>query len=502
MGTKSYRLNFYVPLAMLLCLNFGRHTPGQIQSGQANESAARAIDEYAQSASALGFSGTLLVARGHEVLLYKGYGWADRARGVPNDTSTIFYFASLSKQFTAAAILSLEAQGKLATTDKINLYLPGVPADKADITIHQLLTHTSGLPQFGWDEASNDWRVMGRKEAVNGILHSKLTNEPGSKFQYGNANYILLAAIVETVSGTAFQSFLSQNLFRPAGIDSVWFGAQTRPEILRNVAIGYGDWSLLGSYLDRLKSWLCTGGGDMLLSVGDLHRWHLALRDGKVLPAAQLEKLFKMQTTIEPGYGYAYGWWVRQSASGKRIIFHGGDFRGYHSEFRWYPDADLTLIIATNNEFRGTSITETMLNDIAGILKGQRSPLPPVLALNQEQLSRYAGDYYVQRGGWLQVSPGDGKLEIEAAGPRAADILANGVPDGAKDRELDGERALNLIARLKREERNAYADVLAPQVLPVESEFKKEWDSLGARLGGLRSYQILSTVYLPSEIAN
>ena len=477
---------------------------GQTKQGMAsNDSIASAIEEYGRSASSFGFSGTLLVARGRDVICQNGYGWANQAEKIPNGIETVYYIASLSKQFTATAVLLLEAEGKLKTTDKISTYLKDVPSDKAEITIHQLLTHSSGLPRFGWDESRNDWSVMTRDEAVSGILHQKLDQAPGTIFRYQNANYILLAAVVETLSGKTFQEFVRERLLGPAGIHSALFGIQSTPDraTMDKVALGYSDGSPTGSYLNRPKSWLRVGAGDMLISIGDLYRWHLALRDGKILPAHLCEKLFTIQMNVDSGFGYAYGWWVRQIDNRSRVVFHGGDFNGYHCEFRWYPESDLYTIVAANSEFHGGSITEKLLNDVNDITKGRRSPLPHVITIGSDQLNRFRGDYDLPNGGGLHVSSDGGQLEIEAEGPIAADILANADPAGTKERELYGNSTLNLIARLKRGELTAYADALASQVAGAESEFKEEWESLGVRMGRLKSYQLLSTIFHSSDEA-
>jgi len=457
------------------------------------------IDAYVRSAAALGFSGTLLVARGGDIILHRGYGWADRTRRVPNDTNTLFYIASLSKQFTAAAVLLLEAEGKLKTGDPIGLYVKDVPLDKAGITIHQLLTHTSGLPRFGWDEGTTDWKVMTRDEAVRGILGSRLTHAPGGRYDYQNANYILLAAIVERTSGTPFDEFLSAKVLRPAGIDPARVGLNSALAGVRDMAIGQSAGLPVGSFADRPKTWLRVGGGGMVLSVGDLYRWDRALHDGRVLPAAQRDAMFASQVPIEPNLGYGYGWEVRSFGDGRRVAFHRGDFAGYHCEFRWYSDSDTMLIVATNDEFRGESITEPLLNDIAGILRGASSPLPPVRTPEARELSRVEGDYYLPSGGWLEVRAAEDRIEIEAAGPRAAEILSDGDPGGARDRESRGDDTLELIARLKKGDRRAYRDVLAPRAVEEAAEFDTEWNSLGERMGELRSYQLISTISRPAD---
>jgi CubicO group peptidase (beta-lactamase class C family) len=475
-----------------------------VGAGGPDEPAAVAgrLDQYARAASALGFSGSLLVARGGRVILNKGYGWADGPGAVPNGPDTVFYLASFSKPFTAAAVLRLEARGKLKTTDTLAMRLRDVPPDKASITLHQLLTHTSGLPRYGWDEGTHDWRVTDRDGAVKGILGSKLATPPGKTFSYQNANYVLLAAVVESVSGMSFQSFVRQQLLRPAGVKTARFGWDTPPgrEGPRDVALGHSDGSVVGSYLSRPRSWLRVGGGDMLMSVGDLYRWGLALRDGTLLPAAQRAKCFAIQTPVAPGFGYGYGWWVRQDGDGgKRVVFHGGDFSGYHLEFRWYPPTDTTLVVATNDEFHGASLAEPVLNHVGLIMQGKGSPLPPVKALSGAQLGRCVGRFVLPGGGWLDVRPKGTGLEIKAEEPSGADVLANGLPATATDRRADGRRALDLVGRLKKEDPAAFQDVLARELRPGAGEFRDEWQALRKRMGPLRSYQILSTVSPPNQ---
>src|SRR5262249_25113692 len=183
-----------------------------------------------------------------------------------------------------------------------------------------------------------------------------------------------------------------------------------------------------------------------------------------VLPAAQRTKLFAMQKLIDSGYGYAYGWWMRQDADGRpRVIFHGGDFRGYHAEARWYPQTDITLVIATNDEFHGMSLAETILNHVVLILRGKSSPLPSVTTLSQERLKQYAGIFSLPWGARLDVSASDGCLEIRAEEPVGADLLADAHMDSAPERRAVEKRTLDLIARLKKDESGALADVLAPE---------------------------------------
>lgn len=462
---------------------------------------ARFLDDYATRASRLGFSGVLLVEKSGQIILDKGYGLADIGRDIPNSTSTIFYLASLSKQYTAAAILKLESAGKLKVSDPIRQYLPEVPAEKSEITIQQLLTHTSGLDDFGFDPLESDWSVMGRDDAVRGILRAPLRSSPGAKFAYSNTNYILLAAIVERASGKPFQEFVRSNLLGPSGTHSTQFGWSLKGEgDSLQVAHGYAGAEDLGNYLDRRRSWLRVGPGDVLASVVDLDRWFRALKDGSLLPGAEREKMFSMQREIEPGFGYGYGWWIRSSPDKARtIVFHAGDYPGFHSELRWYSADDMTMILATNREIGGRSITEAVLNDLGALIAGKTTSLPHTVAFAPSGSPRFAGEYFLPNGAWLKVSDFHGSLLVEAPVPESLGVLRGENPNVASPCQQDGDRTLNLVLRLKHEGPGLYRTVLTPASMPGEKEFEAEWRSLFDRFGALKSFQILGNLPLKND---
>jgi CubicO group peptidase (beta-lactamase class C family) len=459
------------------------------------------LEAYGRTAQQLGFWGTVLVARDKEILIHKGYGWADLARSLPNHTDTWYPMASLSKQFIAAAVLRLEADGKLHTSDPISRFLDNVPPDKARTTIHQLLTHDSGLGRFGWNALISDWQPMSRAQAVQGILSSRLERVPVSGFSYQNANYVLLAAIVEAAGGVPIRTFLRDRLFEPAGISRVQFDDfQVSPGSVAShpVPVGHCDGRPVCSALARPRSWLRVG--SVLMRVEDLFCWMLALRDDRVLPAGERRKLFSMQKQIEPGFGYAYGWWVRANASGRPVvIFHGGDFRGYHAEARWYPDTNTTLIVATNNEFHEASLAETVLNHLVGILRGKSSPLPSLKPLAEDQLLRYVGSYAFPSGAELEVSVGRGHLSIQAQEPVGADVLTDADPRTAPERRACGQRTLQLIDRLHRSDLAVFGDVIAPELQGQVGDFQNEWKAIRAKQGRLKSYQLLANVNPPGK---
>ncbi len=161
------------------------------------------VDKYLISLTEAGFSGTVLIAKGDQIILHRGYGWTDKQRAVPVSIDSEFWVASISKQFAAAAILKLQEKGKISLTDLITKYFKSVPKDKAAITVHQLLSHTSGI---GQNYAADG--IINRDDAVWSILQEPLKSVPGEKFNYSNDNYTLLAAIIEVASGQSYESFL------------------------------------------------------------------------------------------------------------------------------------------------------------------------------------------------------------------------------------------------------------------------------------------------------
>src|SRR5205085_8611691 len=188
--------------ALVSCAALDHNRLSGVSSTPTQRDLGSRLDEFLRGEEARGFSGAVLVDKEGRVILSKGYGLADRARGTRITEDTIFNVGSLAKQFTAAAILKLEMSGKLKTQDLISKYFDGVPEDKRAITIHQLLTHTSGLPR---EHSANSYDPANRDEMVRRVLALKLKSAPGAKYEYSNTEYMLLAAIIEKVSGQAYE---------------------------------------------------------------------------------------------------------------------------------------------------------------------------------------------------------------------------------------------------------------------------------------------------------
>jgi len=299
------------------------------------------IEELVRSQTRGDYWGVVLVAQQGEVVFAKGYGFADYER-VPNTPATLFELASLSKQFTAAAILKLEQQGRLETGDTLDRFFPGVPADKKAVTVHHLLTHTSGLsPELGVPYASR----IGREEYVRTMLARPLDAPPGEKFAYCNAAYALLAAIVEVASKRTFEEYVREEIFTPAGLADTGFIGDEALKAKGRAARRRGpgtpkEWSAV----EWFWGWGYRGMGGVVSTAPDLLKWDRALRGDLVLGAAAREKLFAPVQA-----DYACGWVVQATDRGTTKVFHGGSVMGFVAHFARYLEEDVAIVLLSND---------------------------------------------------------------------------------------------------------------------------------------------------------
>jgi len=327
------------------------------------------------------FRGNVLVSKGGNVLLRKGYGLADRENGVPYTADTVFDVGSITKQFTAAAILKLEMQGKLRVEDPIGKYLPGVPDDKKSITLHHLLTHTAGLES----DFAGDYDPVSRDEYVKRTLASKLRSKPGDVYFYANSGYSLLGAVVEIASGKPYESYLRKNLFLPAGMRDTGYKLPAWPEA--RLAVGYRDGKRWGRINERPWDkdgpyWALRANGGISSTLDDMLRWHVALTGDTVLSAAEKEKMFRRQVKEGPiadSY-YGYGWSIGESAWGGRLIEHNGGNGTFFADFLRYTDDGIVVILSTNDsEVRGGRISHAL----GRMAHGDDVPVPKPPAATQ-----------------------------------------------------------------------------------------------------------------------
>jgi CubicO group peptidase (beta-lactamase class C family) len=382
---------------------------------------AASIDDLFTRLAAHGFSGAVLVASHGEVLVRKGYGVADRETGAPVTADTAFDVGSITKQFTAAGILRLEMEGKLSTSDRLGLYLPAIAVrgDLAAITLHQLLTHTSGLGNLYLDQFPS-W-----KEYLAEILKRPLAAPPGTAFAYSNTGYDLLGEVIAAVSGVPFERTLRDHLFLPAGLRATGFDL---PAWRRDRIARYQDWTTrswqqpVAMPLDRPQGLRLSGSGGMLSTVDDLYRWHRALLGDRVLSTAARGKLFHPALD-----SYAYGWRIGTTGRGTRVVYHGGfdTGLGLSAGLYRYLDEDAVVIVLANTNMNRQLNMEIVAAWVESLLFGGRVPLPPpAVSSAATSLSGLAGRYALPSGGLLEVSARNGRLALATEDPEAMLLLS------------------------------------------------------------------------------
>jgi CubicO group peptidase (beta-lactamase class C family) len=381
-----------IALAVLSVCLVGAHAAGssrQRAPGSASdfEFASRIRAYLAPCAESGNLSGVVLVAHHGRVLMRESYGMANYESSVPNSPRTRFHIASVSKAFTAAAILQLQEKGSLSVSDRVSRFVPDFPRGK-DITLDNLLTHTSGIPDINdlpdYDTFSQNPHRL--SEIIATFANLPLEFEPGTKYSYSNSNYNLLAFILERVTRQMYPEILRRSIFQPAGMTSSGHdGDAAKPIPL--AAAGYVPAGVKGydkaAYVDWSNK---TGNGSLFSTVDDLFRFDRALK------AETLLKSSTCRTYFVEGAGNRYGWYIGRRL-GHRVMSAKGRSPGFAAELDRYPDDDLTVILLSNNY--STVIQDPVAEAIAAIVFGQRVTVPNVRAavLPQSILLSYEGHY-------------------------------------------------------------------------------------------------------------
>ncbi len=316
-----------------------------------------------------GFAGSVVVAQGDEVLHLAGYGLADRESGAPFEPGTVSTIGSLTKQFTGASILKLQEHGRLSVDDPTGRFFADAPADKSDITIHQLLTHTAGLPPaLGSDE-----EYVGREDYLAAVWQTELRSRPGDRHEYSNVGYSLLAAIVELRSGMSYEGFLRREFLEPLAMRHTgyrladWSGAP--------VAAGYRGDRHFGRVIDKQThqdgfSWHLVGNGGIHSTVGDMARWVRALRRGEALSSESTAALFGEHADEGSGDSYyGYGWVTFHLPNGERMIGHNGGNGFFFADLNFFPQRRDLLYCVLMNDARHEGVSgriRRLLQELVG----------------------------------------------------------------------------------------------------------------------------------------
>lgn len=288
----------------------------------------------------------IIVTRDGETLFRNAYGMADMERGVPLQPDAIFRLGSLTKQFTATAIMMLSDQGRLSVKDEITKFLTDYPTQGKTITIENLLTHTSGVKNY--TAMATFKEIMATDMTVEQMIDffrcEPLEFEPGSRFAYSNSGYFLLGAIIERVSGQSYASFMAQRIFEPLGMTrTAYEGHERRPG---QKAVGY-------SRMNKAPAVSMTqpyAAGALAATVDDLAKWDAAISSGELLDAASWKQIFTPFTlTNGQTSDYAYGWGVGKFKR-RATIEHGGGIPGFATHAIRIPEERLYVAVLMNDD--------------------------------------------------------------------------------------------------------------------------------------------------------
>jgi CubicO group peptidase (beta-lactamase class C family) len=313
------------------------------------------------------FMGAVLVARHGRILLSQGYGFANLEWHIPNTPHTRFRIASVSKQFTAAAILLLEEHGKLKTADPIGKYLTDAPPAWSKVTIFHLLTHTSGIANFTDFPNYAHFELLPAtpQDLVAQFRDKPLEFEPGERWSYSNSGYVLLGCLIEKLGGRPYADFIKQNIFDPLGMQDS--GYESNTAIVPQRASGYSPGSagpVNAGYLDMSVPFAAGG---LYSTTEDLLRWEQALFNGRLLSRASLEKM-----TTPFKNNYAFGLVVGGDPE-RKTIEHGGGIEGFNSALIYYPQDEVVVIVLANlNGHIGE-----LAKDLGAIAQGWHPPSSP-----------------------------------------------------------------------------------------------------------------------------
>ncbi len=332
----------------------------------------------------------------------------------PNTPTTKFRLGSLTKQFTAAAILLLEEQGKLKTDDLVKTHWPEAPAAWDKITLFHLLTHTSGMPA----PDNEAWRLSeGPTEKVVALFRDKpLDFEPGSQYAYSNAGYIVLGYLIERISGQSYGDFLREKIFTPLGMKDT--GVDSNASIIAQRAAGYSPGPMGVTNAPYFSMASSIGSGALYSTTEDLNRWMQGLFGGKVLSAASLKK---MTTPFKENY--AMGLEVTKE-KGRDVIRHGGSIAGFNTYLAWFPEEKLAIVALANLE--GDS-SVGVVRRLSQIIHGESVVLPSEkreIQLPEDVMTKIAGTYEFNPEANMVITMSDGKLSATLGTQETKQLIA------------------------------------------------------------------------------
>ena len=367
------------------------------------------VDEYIEAHIKMNqFSGTILIAENDQIIVNKGYGFSNYGFEIKNTPETKFRIGSLTKGFTAVAILQLEEKGLLSVDDKLQKYIADYPHGN-EITLKNLLTQTSGIPNhtelddFNTDRRVYEYNIL---ETIETFKNIALKFKPGEKFDYSNSNYILLGFVIEQVSKMSFEEYVTQNIFEPLKMNNSGF--ENPEKVIKNFAQGYcfNHNEIENAKFRDMSN--AHASGALYSTTEDLYIWDRALYSEKLISKDSKEKMF---TEFKDNYGF--GWGIVNIFNHK-MIAHSGEIDGFSSNISRFVNDDISIIILSNFEHAPIN---RINRDLIAIVFNEKYSIPEVIKsikLSDVILQSYVGKYEIQADFSFSISFNDGKLFCQA----------------------------------------------------------------------------------------
>jgi CubicO group peptidase (beta-lactamase class C family) len=456
------------------------------------------IDSFMTAVAEYGMAGTLLVERDGKVILHKGYGRLDRDKGTAATTRTPYLLGSLSKQFTAAAIYKLEAQGKLHLADSLGHWFPEAPGDKRGITVDQLVHHTSGLPYLPHGDLYDS---LSKDSVLRETLATPLDFAPGARYAYSSPGYSLLAALVERASGSRFDDYVRRELFQPAGMTETGFAdeASRWDAGKRTPSYSSGDPDPDPPLYPAPFASRITGAGSVVSTCADLWKWEQALRSGRILNAATTKKLFTPGPAVGTNASYAGGWVVARSQRNTTVIMHAGDIGGFNTDMRRLVDEGATIIFLSNTRDAGRGYRDIVSITVTRILFGPAPVLPPPpVRVSESVLRRWNGPTAVAPGVTVDARSHGGHVWLTARTQEGMFALA-GADSAARVQALAFNRlAETTTLPLLSGDASGLDSIFSPSLVETSHpEFFRLWRAVADSIGGVTGHEVIGTTVSP-----
>ncbi len=429
------------------------------------------MDAYLTRLTGFGLTGAVLVAQDGKVILEKGYGLADRARKLPFTKDTVVDIGSNTKDLTKTAILQLAQNGKLKLTDTLPKFFDNVPADKAVITVEQLMEHTAGFGQYS---GPDDERLT-KVEFLKRVFSAPLIAAPGKEENYSNPGYSLLAAIIEKVSGNSYDQYVQERILKPAGMTTTgYILPQWREgQLARNYADGNEQPSTFDlPHLPDGPSWSLRGNGGTLSTVGDMYKFYRALQDETLLNREFKAKLFDVNAPLMLVGGNGVHFFVYQNEPAQRLVI---------------------LLATTDARVRATEVSRGLV----ALASGRELALPPQLVtLDGAALAKFVGNYQLPAGAELNVRAKGDHLFVAGANEAGFRLLQGNARGNAERAEQMSVRVKAMLEAAAHGDFNLTHKAFGA-AMPYE-QFKARQESLWQRrnsqFGAFKAVTILSTV--------